>query len=82
MLAIVYEWPSVNILVEVKCSIWVILQFRLKGSDVFLTILLINGHLRGGLFLYIPEKVGDTKRLIIAILIPNLEVVSSCHVFY
>jgi hypothetical protein len=82
VLAIVYEWASVNILVKVKCSIWVILQFKLKGSDVFLTILLINGHLRGGLFLYIPEKVGDAKGLIITILIPNLEIVSSCHVFY
>jgi len=82
VLAIVYEWSSVNILVEVKCAIWVVLQFRIECSYVFLSILLINSHFGSGSFLYIPEEVGDAKRLIIAILIPNLEVVSTRHVFY
>jgi hypothetical protein len=81
VLAVVYEWSSVHILVEVKSTIWVILQFRHEGSNIFLAILLINGHLFGRRLFYILKKVGDAKGLIIAILIPNLEVVSSRHIF-
>ena len=82
VLAIVYEWSSVHILVEVKSTIWVILQFRHEGSNIFLAILLINGHWFGRSLFYIVKKVGDAKGLIITISIPNLEVVSSCHIFY